>query len=90
MSDTPFRTSKTKPIDHRATSIFSDIEITTNKKVIVKKFDKKNYMKDLCCQGSEIERLEQVLPPKMCSQFSVTSLKNSCKVCYQKKSVYTQ
>ena len=48
VSDTPFRTSKNKPIDHRATSIISDFQIDTNEKVIVKNiFDKKKYRKDL-------------------------------------------
>ena len=38
VSDTPFRTSKNKPIDHRATSIISDFQINTNKNVTVKNF----------------------------------------------------
>ena len=54
VSDTPFRTSKNKPIDHRVTSIISDFQINTNKKVIVKEiFDKKNYRKDLFCRDLE-------------------------------------
>ena len=47
-------------------------------------------MKDFFSRGSEIERLEQVLPPKMCSQYSVTSLKALLKSVLPKKSVYTQ
>ena len=54
VSDTPFRTSKNKPIDHRATSINSDIQINTNEIVTVKEIcDKKNYRKDLFCRYLE-------------------------------------
>ena len=54
VSDTPFRTSKNKPIDHRATSIINVFQINTNKKVIFREiFDKKNYRKDLFSRDLE-------------------------------------
>ena len=54
VSATPFRTSKNKLTDHWATSIISDFQINTNKKVIVKAiFDKKNYREDLFCRDLE-------------------------------------
>ena len=91
VSDTPFRTSKNKPIDHRVTSIINDFQINTNKKVIVKEiFDKKNYRKDLFCrdlESSDWSRFyrQNILAPRICSQYSVTSLKDLLKSVLRKE-----
>ena len=92
--DTPFRTSKNKPIDHRATSIISDFQINTNKKDIVKEiFDKKNYRKDLFCRDMESSHwssfCHQNSAEDMCSVF-INIFERSLEMFYETKSVYTQ
>ena len=79
VSDTPFCTSKNKPIDHRATSIISDFQINTKKKVIgkLKKFSIGRITGKIFSVGiwnpATGAGFIAKLASRICSQYSVTS-----------------
>ena len=89
VSDSVFRTSKNKSIDHRATSVVSNLQIEKRCNVTIKEvFDKSNYKRDEFCQ--EIQRSDwcrfyrQKSAEKMFYVFN-DILKNAMRKCVLRK-----
>ena len=92
VSDTPLRTTKNEPIDHLATSVVSNIENKSFKKVIQKEiFDKrtyqKNYFKSLVETSDWSYFYAQNCPECMFSVF-MTILESALRKSIKKKKVF--
>ena len=90
-SDTPFRTTK-NVIDHRATSIVTEIEVKEPPKVFLKEFfDKSNYSKDKLrplIENSDWSRFnEQSHAEDMYTDF-LSNIESAFRKCVPKKTVY--
>ena len=92
VSESVFRTSKNKSIDHRATSVVSNLQIEKRCNVTIKEvFDKSNYRRDEFCQ--EIQRSDwcrfyrQKSAEEMFYVFN-DILRNAMRKCVFKKKIF--
>ena len=89
VSDSVFRTSKNKSIDHRATSVVSNLQIEKRCNVTIKEvFDKSNYKRDEFCQETQRGDWCRFYHQKSAEEMfyvCIDTLKNAMRKCVFKK-----